>query len=71
MAMQVESWTDSKKRYTQNKYRQDKQKTNSKMVNLNTIISIIMLHANRLNTSYKRQIIRPEEKTATWVKFSD
>ena len=50
------------KKKREGKNRWDKQKANSKMINLNLLISIVSLNLNGLNNSVKRQIFRMPKK---------
>lgn len=52
----------AKKKEKQTKNRWDKQKTMNRMVDLNSVTSVIILNVNGLNTSTERQ------RLSNWIK---
>lgn len=54
------SWIVQKRSWTKNRWH--KEKINIKMANFNPTMSIIILHANGVNTSIKRQIVSLDKK---------
>lgn len=63
--LSVNSREERKRGKRQQKNRKNKQKTSSKCIDLNLIISIITLNVNDLNTSIKRQSLRVNKKART------